>query len=1340
MVQPGIGLDTPRTAIGDATYLNNPDFDISEEQSFQSPSKDNNNLVQQLQNGRRGINLKTPRSRAPFGDRRNTNNNGFGGEFTPLLKSATRNNALKLGKENGVPRTPAFLRPGGLDNIAEDLSPVPNMDSTYADDSRNASYASGTPIPQIDSSSLASTPLAMLPRRPEGANVLQDGNQLSLREQENVIDKIEKENFGLKLKIHFLEEALRKAGPGFSEMALKENTDLKVDKVTMQKELHRYKKTLTTAERDLESYRQQILDMQEKMKRRHADEGAQEELDLLRQALHDKEIEVQDLQQKLESAADQNDDVQKLRDTVTDLEHDVREKDRMIDERDDQIDDLKAQVNERDDEVVELEEKVKAAKRREIELEEKGQWNDELEEAKETISDLEQDIKRLQIELDDVKDNREELASEKERAMADLEELQDELANKSITTKGLSRQIEEKANRLQDDLEDLREKHESLEQEHQAKIQEADRLQQRITDLDQSGSAREIKLREELDLAVKDRDHAETQQHALEAQLKSVQTELQHTTDQKDLLQIRHDALTSESAQLQTELARAKARIETLEEDLQSEKSLSLQNEREIRDQYKTEIDRLHDEIEDLRADVREKERLYDDDNDKWDGERRTLESQRDLAEEQAEGLKLTIEKLQQVEGTLSGKESKLQEAVSLEKERHSREEALLTKQIDELTSDMQLRQNSLDEARSELSSVREELRLSQREHKSLSEKIEALEDEIEVLQTSLDEENDRAQVNVETAKRESEALQQQLNQLKQDVQNVESKSNSTSIQEQSSAVKALEAKVAQTAKSEQALQDQLANINLEMHSLRNHANEVEAERDEIKSQLRDLKSQEDTFRADQDKIELRTAKMKLDVEVRRLRDETRVLSEQKAMIEEELQSERDHADADHANFQQRETEYIQRESANKETIRTLKRQISELERQSHNLELSILQASSPHSSANTSTHKSELLEVRSQLATAHQTLKDLRTQLKETERDAAKKLTAAHLSHQSEAGEWDSLRFTLERDLSAALSAKSALETQATAAESSSARLKAKIARLEQELHAERATAEGDRTMALERHDLHEMLRETQVQADKLELAVQTRDASLAALTSTEAALRAQLRRIREERTAQKERAARATTELEALEREFRGAKRGWEAERQGLTRGVRFANSSSVLEGSREEAEVRHGKELRGLAMQIEWLRARCRREEGLRADAAYAKRFMLLQVELFGACNQADLQILAQMGITPDRTTLPPRPSLRRVGWMVIACVRMKRGAEAWAKSRKVHERIVGKFEGMRRASSGAGVATGTVGRAEKEKKGRRSLDAPSASAAASAVAKRESRRVSELRREW
>jgi len=185
MVDAGVGgLDTPRTNVGDATYLSRGlDFDITQEPSFQSPSKDNNNLVQQLQNGRRGP-IRTPRSRVALTDRRNLPAGLSGGEFTPLLKSATRNSALRNGKEN-VPHTPAF---GVLDNIPEDFSPLPQGSSVYGD-SRNGSYMAGTPMPQIDSSSTASTPMALLPRRSDGPGVLQDGNQMSLREQENEIGR-----------------------------------------------------------------------------------------------------------------------------------------------------------------------------------------------------------------------------------------------------------------------------------------------------------------------------------------------------------------------------------------------------------------------------------------------------------------------------------------------------------------------------------------------------------------------------------------------------------------------------------------------------------------------------------------------------------------------------------------------------------------------------------------------------------------------------------------------------------------------------------------------------------------------------------------------------------------------------------------------------------------------------------------------------------------------------------------------------------------------------------------------------------------------------------------------
>jgi chromosome segregation ATPase len=1308
MVQAGVGgLDTPRTNIGDATYLTNQqlDFDISQEQSFQSPSKDNDNLITQLQNGRRGA-IKTPRSRVALTDRRNLPTGLGGGEFTPLLKSATRNSALRIGKEN-VPQTPAFLRPGGgLDNIPEDFSPLPNMGSSiYGQDSRNGSYLSGTPMPQIDSSSTASTPLALRPRRNDGPGVLQDGNQLSLREQENVIDKIEKENFGLKLKIHFLEEALRKAGPGFSEAALKENTELKVDKVTMQKELHRFRKTLTAAEHDVELYRQQILEMQEKIKRKHADEGQREELERLQKALESREAELD----RLRSQETQLDDLQ---DKIHDLETDLRERDRVIDDREDDADNLKDEVGKQAGIISDLKETLKKSQRRAIELEEEAQVAEELADAKDTIADLERNLERLKNEVDDAKDDRQEATRDKERAEADLEELQDEMANKSITTKGLSRQIEEKANRVQDELEDLREKHTSLEEDHADKIREIKKLTENIADLKQDGEVREQKLKDKLDLVQNEKESAARERIQLSTKLENLQKDLLQRADEKDLLQSRHDALTSESAGLQKSLAKSRAAVEDLEDKLAHEKTLALNNEHQVRDEYKSEIDRLNDEIEDLRADVREKERLVDDESDKWDTERRNLESQRDRAEEQASGLQRTIDKLQEAEGTLSGKEMKLQQALESEKDRHESQEAVLTRQINELNEDVQSRRQAIEEVRVELTRIREELRLSQREQKPLAEKIEGLEDEVEILQTSLDDETDRSNREISAARQESESLRRQLVTLRQDFAKAESatadaraeiaafqgdlQAGEGNNEQMSSRLRGVEAQLSKVRQDKQGLQDQLATLNLDMHSLRAAKSDVEAERDELQSQLRGMQQQEEeTFRLDQERVDLRTSKMKLDGEVRRLREDNKAAIAAQQAVEEELQqeinrasveesrltseiqdlqrilrgssekrelatakktiqqlerriheletqiaSDEENVDATHelsvvrrdlADARQRETEYLQRDAAQKDILRGLKRQITDLERKAHDTEISRLVSSSPHSSVSGSARKSEIIEIRHQLATAHQTLKEVRGQLKDVEKDAARKVKAVTIDLQARAEAWELEKDQLERTLDEALMKRDELEARNNSSEASISRFRGKIDRLEKALQAERLSSGEDRTMALERRDLHEMLRETQVQAETLEFIVKERESTIAAITATESELRSHLKRVRDERMTYRSQAGTAYEQLHKLETQFRESRQTWEAEKKTLSQGVRFANMSlSVNDGSEiiflrhevEEREKRHVKELRGLSMQIDWMRARCKREEMFRASAAYAKRYMGLQIDMFEA----------------------------------------------------------------------------------------------------------------------
>ncbi|KAF2862129.1 hypothetical protein K470DRAFT_15097 [Piedraia hortae CBS 480.64] len=139
-----------------------------------------------------------------------------------------------------------------------------------------------------------------------------------------------------------------------------------------------------------------------------------------------------------------------------------------------------------------------------------------------------------------------------------------------------------------------------------------------------------------------------------------------------------------------------------------------------------------------------------------------------------------------------------------------------------------------------------------------------------------------------------------------------------------------------------------------------------------------------------------------------------------------------------------------------------------------------------------------------------------------------------------------------------------------------------------------------------------------------------------------------------------------------------------------------TRIENLKSDLQHEKSLAEqrlaalqARHEAELKGLAKQIQFLRAKCTREENFRADLAFSKKFFLLQIELYNKCNQTDLRLLEEMGITPDMTVLTEqRPSLRSVGLMVISCIRMKRLQQSWAANARVQEALIRKLDAMRR----------------------------------------------------
>lgn len=180
-------IDTPRTDAGNTTYMTNGNniANISLENSFLSPMEKQDDLVLQLRRNR-GISLKTPRHRAPLADRRNVLTGPTQVEFTPLLKSVTKKDKLLRGKDNGMPQTPAFLKPGYRSKDSPALQ-AGESSMVYGDNTSSSigTQEEGTPMPQMVSSSTQSTPLAVLPKRDSEGVLADQGNLLTLREQEN---------------------------------------------------------------------------------------------------------------------------------------------------------------------------------------------------------------------------------------------------------------------------------------------------------------------------------------------------------------------------------------------------------------------------------------------------------------------------------------------------------------------------------------------------------------------------------------------------------------------------------------------------------------------------------------------------------------------------------------------------------------------------------------------------------------------------------------------------------------------------------------------------------------------------------------------------------------------------------------------------------------------------------------------------------------------------------------------------------------------------------------------------------------------------------------------------
>lgn len=119
--------------------------------------------------------------------------------------------------------------------------------------------------------------------------------------------------------------------------------------------------------------------------------------------------------------------------------------------------------------------------------------------------------------------------------------------------------------------------------------------------------------------------------------------------------------------------------------------------------------------------------------------------------------------------------------------------------------------------------------------------------------------------------------------------------------------------------------------------------------------------------------------------------------------------------------------------------------------------------------------------------------------------------------------------------------------------------------------------------------------------------------------------------------------------------------------------TGGDRDSGDQVVLVRAAVERErAKNYAQMAFLIEQLKYLRLKADLESSYRADLMFMKRFFLLKIDAYQACNRADLALLEEMGIYPDYSQLERerggrRRTLAGVAHAIIATIRWrKRGA--------------------------------------------------------------------------
>ncbi|GLB41147.1 putative centrosomin N-terminal motif 1 [Lyophyllum shimeji] len=451
------------------------------------------------------------------------------------------------------------------------------------------SLGSDFPAPEASRSwsEAPDTPLVSRPARSTRASIAgTKGAPLTLRDQEKHIDNLKKENFSIKLRVHFLEEQLAKLAPDQIDAALKQNINLKIEVQQRGMEMKKLKKLVLELERELDRLQR-------------AGGGSRNRERELEEKLEERERELKELRRRKSGVDD--DAFRELEAQNADLEEQLQNAKGMIEENLDEIDQLKEMLERRGDESVAEsssgEGRRERLKRRVEELEtDNEELRARLEEHAEIIAqkedekeDLLDEINALRLEMEDIQRRREaeslersesraqilEEREEREAVEDNLNAVKDKLAAALIELQQKEDDIELKAHEIDDLVAEHQRILEVVDNEWRGEVEEArgqveelrDALAERdaeskelrLTISDLEANTNELHAKFEAALA-----HLEEESEKKDVEIEGLNNAMEKLSGQIYALEDENDKIREEAERLHEEDAAERERLEAL--------------------------------------------------------------------------------------------------------------------------------------------------------------------------------------------------------------------------------------------------------------------------------------------------------------------------------------------------------------------------------------------------------------------------------------------------------------------------------------------------------------------------------------------------------------------------------------------------------------------------------------------------------------------------------------------------------------------------------------------------------------------------------------------------------